>query len=164
MSINLRLVCWLIIYKVYIYRNFYIHRGKVHDYLGVNFDFTERQQVKVSMIKYLCNVLNEFPAKIKGTAATQEVDHLFEVKTEDDPTKKDLPEEQAVRFNHTIAQLLFVSSRARRDIQTVASFLTMRVKKPDEDDVGKLKWVLKYINGTRSMKLTLEVENMSIIR
>jgi hypothetical protein len=53
--------------------------------------------------------------------------------------RKLLEEERAVAFHHTTAQLLFVATRARRDIQTAVAFLTMRVKSPDEDDRGKLK-------------------------
>jgi hypothetical protein len=37
-------------------------------------------------------------------------------------------------FHHTVAQLLFMCTRARRDIQTAVAFLTTRVKEPDEDD------------------------------
>jgi hypothetical protein len=43
--------------------------------------------------------------------------------------------------------------RARQEIQTAVAFLTTRVKNPDEDDRGKLKRVLKYLNGTRYLKL-----------
>ena len=49
----------------------------------------------------------------------------------------------AAAFLHTVAQLLFMRSRARRDIQTAVAFLTTRVKGPDEDDWGKVKRVLK---------------------
>ncbi|KAL7526417.1 hypothetical protein ACHAWF_001760, partial [Thalassiosira exigua] len=41
-----------------------------------------------------------------------------------------LPEEQAQQFHTTVAQLLFLSARARRDIQTAVGFLTTRVKAP----------------------------------
>jgi hypothetical protein len=34
-------------------------------------------------------------------------------------------------------------------------FLTTRVQAPDKDDWGKLKQILKYLNGTRHLKLTL---------
>jgi hypothetical protein len=44
-----------------------------------------------------------------------------------------------VAFHHTTAQLLFMATRARQDIQTIVSFLMTRVKKPDKDDWGKLK-------------------------
>jgi RNAse (barnase) inhibitor barstar len=50
-----------------------------------------------------------------------------------------LNKEQAMQFHHTVAQTLFVSTCVRRDIQTVVAFLTTRVKRPDEDDWGKLK-------------------------
>ena len=59
--------------------------------------------------------------------------------------------------------MLFLSSRARRDIQTAVSFLTMRVKKPDEDDWGKLKRALKFLNGTTRLKLTLTIKSMGVI-
>ena len=54
--------------------------------------------------------------------------------------------------------------RARPDIQTAVSFLTKHVQKPDEDDWGKLKRVLQYLKGTKYMKLTLSVDNLSTIR
>ena len=40
----------------------------------------------------------------------------------------------------------------------------MRVKKPDKDDWGKLKRALKYLNGTRRLKLTLTIELMGVIK
>ena len=57
-----------------------------------------------------------------------------------------------------------MNARAQRDIQTAVAFLCTRVKKPDEDDWEKLKRVLKYLNGTKHMKLVLTVDTMSIIR
>ncbi len=73
-----------------------------------------------------------------------------------------LPEEQARGFHNTTAQLLFLSWVCR-DIQTTAAFLTTWVKQPDEDDWRKLKWVLKYLNGTRFLKLSLFAESMTNI-
>ena len=74
---------------------------------------------------------------ITGKAATPAADHLFSIRDADEA--KYLLEEKAVAFHHTTAQLLFLSSRARRDIQTAVSLLTTRVKKPDKDDWGNLK-------------------------
>jgi hypothetical protein len=72
-----------------------------------------------------------------------------------------LNEELADAFHHTVYQLLFAANRARHDIQTAVSFLTTRVKAPDEDDWGKLVRVLKYINGTRYMMLILSADKMN---
>jgi hypothetical protein len=57
-----------------------------------------------------------------------------------------------------------MATRARRDKQTAVAFLTTRVKNPDEDDWGKLKRVLKYLNGTKYLKLNLSVENLGVLK
>ena len=90
------------------------------------------------------------------------VEHLFKVG--DDKDTKYLPEEQAQSFHHTTAQLLFICSRSCRNIETTVAFLTTRVRQTDEDDWGKLKMVLVYLNSTRHMKMNLAVENMYLIR
>jgi hypothetical protein len=71
-----------------------------------------------------------------------------------------LNEEQADAFHHTVYQLLFAANRVRRDIQTAVSFLTTCVQEPDKDDWGKLKRILKYLNGTRYLKLTLSADQL----
>jgi hypothetical protein len=87
-------------------------------------------------------VIADFPEEIIGKTATPAGDHLFKVRDEG----RKLNEEQADAFHHTVYQLLFVANRARRDIQTAVSFLMTRAQAPDEDDWGKLKRVLKYLN------------------
>ena len=89
-------------------------------------------------------------------------DHQFSVRYAD--KAEYLPEQKAIAFHHTTAQLLFLSSRVRGDIQTAVSFLTTRVKKPDEDVWGKLKRALKYLNGTKRLKLSLTIEYMGVIK
>ena len=44
------------------------------------------------------------------------------------------------------------------------AFLTTRVKRPDEDDWGKLKRVLKYLKGTKHLKLTLSVDDLRLLQ
>ena len=72
--------------------------------------------------------------------------------------------EQAVKFHYTVAKLLFVNTRAHQDIQTAVAFLTTCVKSPDDEDWGKLKRVIKYLNGTTNLKLKLLADNLRIIR
>jgi hypothetical protein len=43
------------------------HRGKVHDYLGMIFDFSKKGKVMINMIKYLKNIINNFPKEIIAT-------------------------------------------------------------------------------------------------
>eukprot|EP00980_Cylindrotheca_fusiformis_P003597 scaffold800_cov138-Cylindrotheca_fusiformis.AAC.2 len=62
------------------------------------------------------------------------------------------------------AKLLFVSRRARPDIQVAISFLTSRVTKADRDDWKKLKRVLQYLNWTIDMPLTLSIDNLCVVK
>ena len=112
-----------------------MHLGDKHDYLGMDFEFIDDRSLEVSMFQYLYRIIDEFQELITGKAATPAVDHLFSVRDADEA--KYLPEEKAILFHHTTAQLLLLSSRVRRDIQTDVSFLTTRVKKPDEEDWGE---------------------------
>jgi len=130
----------------------------------MDLDYTEKGSVKVSMMRYTGKVLKGFHEMVTGSAASPAQDHLFKVRDESDPDYKPLTEDFAQSFHHTTTQLLFMCSRARRDIQTAVAFLTTRVKKPDQDDWGKLKRVLKYLNGTKHMKLKFMVDNLSIIK
>jgi hypothetical protein len=133
--------------------------GKVHDYLGMTFDFSFTKEVKVNMWDYLRKVIKEFPEEITGVCATPAGEYLFKVRDD----RRKLNEEQAEAFHHTVYQLLFAANRARRDIQTAVFFLTTRVGDPDEDNWKKLVRVLKYLNGTQYMKLTLVANEMNFI-
>jgi hypothetical protein len=107
-------------------------------------------------MQYISKVIEEIPEEIVGKSATPAADHLFKVR---DNGRK-LDEEQADAFHCTVYQLLFAVNRTRWDIQTAVSFLTTRVQEPDEDDWGKLKRILKYLNGTRNLKLTLSTDQL----
>ena len=102
-----------------------VSRGKVHDYLGMDIDYTGDHNVKISMIKYLKKIFVSFPEEIRSTAETPAAEYLFKVA--DEKLSKLLPEDQAQAFHHTVAQLLFLCTRARPDIQMAILFLTKRV-------------------------------------
>jgi hypothetical protein len=125
-------------------------------------EYTDDGKCIVRMEDYTKEIIDGFPEAIEGSASTPATDHLFKVREGDG--KKTLPEEQANAFHRTVAQLLFLSGRARRDIQTAVAFLTTRVKNPDEDDWGKVKRVLKYLKGTQGLGLTLSLDNVGLIR
>jgi hypothetical protein len=139
-----------------------IHRGKVFDYLGLDLDFgTIPGCLLVSMIRYLQKVTEEWPEQLTSTKTNPASDNLFKIRDDDD--RKILDEGRAKQFHQTVAQLLFLCMRARPDIQTAVSFLTTRVKEPDEDDWGKLRHVLMYLKGTLYMKRCLSADNLTSI-
>ncbi len=43
------------------------HRGKVHDYLGMIFDFSKEGKVVVNMVEYIKNIIANFPEEIVAT-------------------------------------------------------------------------------------------------
>jgi hypothetical protein len=128
--------------------------GKQHNYLGMIFDFSSKNEVQINMNLNISKIIKEFPEEIIGKTSTPAGDHLFKIR--EDGHKLD--DEIADAFHHTVYQLLFAANRAHQDIQTAVSFLTTRVQSPDEDDWEKLKRILKYLNGTRNLKLTLHTD------
>ncbi len=144
------------------YKGLTIHWGKTNDYLGMDLDYSIPGVLTVSMIKYTKAIIDEFPDTIMSSAATPAADHLIRVRKNNKSII--LPEDQAVAFHHTVAQLLFLLSRARRDTQTPVAFLTTRVKEPDKDNWGKLKRVLKYLKGTLTLGLRLMAEETPVVK
>ncbi len=136
------------------------HQGKVHDYLGMIFDFLAKGKVMVTMMEYIKNIIKDFPEEITGTKTSPTTDHLF---TARDPSlAKVLPEEQAMAFYCTTAQLLFLSARVRRNIQPATAFLTTGVRLPDKDNWGKVKRVLCYLKGTLHMPIILSADLLTL--
>jgi hypothetical protein len=51
--------------------------GTVHDYLGMTFDNSFVDKVRINMNPYLSKVIKEFPQEILGMCATPAADHLY---------------------------------------------------------------------------------------
>ena len=137
-----------------------VKRGKVHDYLGMTLDYSMKGKVMVKMLDYVENMLRDAPEDMRGESATPAGSHLFQVN--EDATKLD--EEKAQVFHHIVAKSLFLCKRARPDVQTPVAFLCTRVKQPDEDDYKKLKRMIQYLRLTRNLFLTLEADNLSVVK
>ena len=112
------------------------------------------------MFDYIDNMLNDLPEDMCGTVTSPAADHLFTI----NDTGKKLNCEQSEMFHHNVAKLLFLCKWARPDIQTAVAFLTTCVMAPDEDDYKKLARVMKYLRGTRTMPLTLESDNLQLVK
>ena len=63
-----------------------------------------------------------------------------------------------------MAKGLFVSKRARADIQPTIAGLCTRVKSPDESDWTKLTRMMKYLNGTKNKVLKLSADNLHVVK
>ena len=111
----------------------------------MDMDYSKKGVVQLSMLKQLEKIFEDFPEDIGRAASSPASEHLFQVcdMEETERDNKFLTREKAEQFHHSMAQLFFVSGKVQRDIQTPVAFLTTRVKKPDEDDWGKLKRIMK---------------------
>ena len=115
-------------------------------------DFSVEGKVKFYMFDYIEQVLSEVDSKLMaGASTTPAATHLFEV--DDDAVK--LNKKEADAFHRNVARLLFLSKRARPDLQTAVAFLCTRVQSPDTDDNKKLGRVMRHLRETIYLPLVL---------
>ena len=102
-----------------------LKRGKIHEYLGMQLNFSVAGQVKITMCDYIQEMLEDFHKyePSKTVSRTPASDHLLKV--QDDQPK--LNEQKAQTFHTFTAKALFATNRARPDIHTSVTFLTTRV-------------------------------------
>ena len=128
-----------------------VTRKKIHDYVGMTIDYTDKGTVKFSMFDYLEEIIQNLPKDFIGEAQTPASNHLFTIN--EDATK--LNEKDSETFHHYVAKLLFMAKRTRPDIGTAIAFLCTRVKNPDVDDWKKLGRVMRYLQLTPFIPLVL---------
>ena len=98
-----------------------------------------------------------------GESSTPAASHLFEICNNDDVNRLLTPE-LSEEFHHLVAKTLFLSKRARPDLQTAVAFLTTRVKSPNNDDRKKLSKLMKYLQDTRYLPLILEDDDSGVLK
>jgi hypothetical protein len=140
------------------YRELKVTRGKVHNYLGMRFDFSTSGKCEITMEGFMEECIKAY--EIVGSAATPALPNLFEI----DETSVSLEESKANEFHSRVAKLLYLAKRCRPDILCAIAFLTTRVKNPTVQDNFKLDRVLKYLAGTKEMGLVLEIGNILQVR
>jgi hypothetical protein len=137
-----------------------VTRGDLHDYLGMTLDYSTEGKVAIRMQDYVENMLLELPDDMSGSAVTPAAKHLFKVNKD----AESLGEEQSDLFHSVTAKILFLCKRARPDVQTAIAFLCTRVQSPGIDDYKKLRRVVCYLRDTKELCLTLEADNLQMIK
>ena len=139
-----------------------ITHGKIHDYLGMQLDFSMPREVKVTMIPYVKKIVTLFEQYDNSTktAKTPASEHLF--KTCKD--MKVLPEKQIAIFHTFVAKNLFALKCAWPDISVAVAFLCTRVKNPDEDDWKKLIQLVHYLRGTAELPFILHADSATVVK
>ena len=133
-------------------------RGRTLNYLGMVFDFCETGKVRISMSKYINDILDEYK-DIKGTCKTPADSDLFTI----DEQSPLLNKPDSEYFHSLVAKLLYGSKRTRPDLLTAISFLCTRVRAPTLQDMTKLHRVIKYLRYTKDLLLTIDMSSELII-
>jgi hypothetical protein len=138
-----------------------VTRGSSHVFLGMNIDYNKSERTaKITMKDYLKEAIIESGLSINKTASTPASKELFEV----DDASPALPKRYGDVFHSVVAKLLYVSIRARMDLLLSTSFLTTRVSRSTRQDMGKLKRLLEYINGTIDLEYTVGADDLGRMR
>ena len=131
--------------------------GQIHDYLGMTIDYSTPGKVVFCMEDYIDHMINKCPAGLlTGNPASPAANHLFDINPECDT----LSLEDADKFHHFVAKLLYLTKRTRPDILLAVAFLCTRVKGPEQDDYKKLGRCLSYVQGTKELNLTLRCQSI----
>jgi hypothetical protein len=145
-------------------------QGKIHKYLGMTLDFATSKIVKVTMLKYVdeivgswdraCSDINDRYKAVSGCKriATAAPDDLFKV--DEDAVKLD--QARAKAFHNITAKEIYVTKRARPNISLSIAFLTTRVKGPDINNWRKLCHLVEYLRSTRELPLILAANGTGV--
>ena len=128
-----------------------VKRGKIHDYLGIRFDFRNEGEVFMSMSQYVREIVTS--AGTTGTADTPAASELFDI----DEGSLRLSNQRRERFHRIVSQCLYAVTRTRPDTSLPVIFLTTRVLDPTEQDERKLERVLRYFNATLDLGVFLGI-------
>ena len=101
-----------------------ITQGKIYKYLGMTIGYFSRGKLILYMVVYIGKILDDTPEDTEGESAKPSAHHIFDIT--EDATK--ISWTDADLFHHFMAQLLYLSKRARPEIQMAVSFICTRVR------------------------------------
>ena len=136
-----------------------ITKGKVHDYLGINIDYSNNEYVEFRMYNFLKDVLSEARPDMNGRSKWSANTKQFDVDVTS--TKPNVSDQDY--FHWMVKRLLFVAKRACPDIQVAVAFLCTQVSDLSQQDYKKLTTVIKYIRETIHLPLLIEWDESGVL-
>ncbi len=126
--------------------------GPKINFLGMSMDFEVKGECAVTMNGMVDDVVDK--AEVDGTATTPAASTLFEVDESKTPVACGGYQGQEW-FHSFVAKILYLAKRVKPECLTTVAFLATRVNKADEDDIGKLKRLVRYLRASRGRGLRL---------
>ena len=146
-----------------------VNCGKIHDYLGMIFNFETEGEVQITMYQYIDGLIDDapdvykIPSREHGVGmATPAPSNLYEVRDPDAQGNKLLSEEEREDYHTLTAKNLYLSKRGRPDLGTSISFHCTRVQKADLDDQKKLARTIRHLISTKHLPLILKINEYGI--
>ena len=121
-----------------------ISRGKKHDFLGMNITLRDDGKFEIEMKNQIQEAIDKFGETFNYPVKTVCGSKLWEV-NENSPR---LDEKKSEIFHSVTAKLLYITKRARPDIETGVAFMTTRVSRSTEQDWKKLKRIITFLKYT----------------
>jgi Reverse transcriptase (RNA-dependent DNA polymerase) len=134
-------------------------RGKIHEYLAMKLDYSTKGKVKINMVDYVKNMVNDYPEEAKSSRYPWN-ENLFKI----EETSNALSKEKREMFHTFVAKGLFLCKRGRPDIQPAIAFLTTRVRNPTLQDLEKLNKLMGYLKHTLEDVLTIQINKAEGIK
>jgi hypothetical protein len=123
-------------------------QGKVHEYLPMKLDYSTPGVVKVNLTEYIKGMIKECPEQLLDSSKNCPWnENLFKMNSAARP--RNIKKSQV--FHTFVAKALFLSKRARCDIQPAIAFLTTQVRYSNEDDWDKHSKMMHYLKHTKKM-------------
>jgi hypothetical protein len=135
-------------------------RGKSHEFLGMNITYKDDGTAEIDMSRYTAESIEEFMDDVIATSTTPAMRDLFDI----DDNSPRLNKARSENFHSIVAKLLYISKRARIDIQLPVAFLCTRVTKSTEQDWKKLQRILQYLKGTINDVLIIGAYSLTTIQ
>ena len=140
-----------------------VNRCKKHKYLGMTLDYSKEGACQINMFENMKAILETFDkidTKSKSTKKSAAPANLLTVQEDCNNINK----ERSEQFHIIVAQVLFTTKHASPDTGTAVSFLTTRVRDPDQDYWLKLAHLMMYIRRTIDLPLTLSANGTGMLK
>ena len=137
-----------------------VTRGREHTFLGMKITFNKDKTVTIDMSDYIKEAIIDSQEDVSKTATSPATKTLFDI-DDDSPV---LDKVKADRFHRIAAKLLYICKRGRPDIPLPVAYLCTRVSHSTEEDWGKLKRVLQFLNRTITDHLVLGADCLTILK
>ena len=128
--------------------------------MGIDLKYGTPGEVIVSMDRYITKAIDKYLEERMKSIKMPAGNHLLKV----NEACRKLCDRYKIIFHRLVEKLLFLSKRARSDIQPKIAFLATIVRNPNKDNWKNLRRVLSYLDAKiNSVKLHLNANYMNAV-